>query len=289
MQYTKSIKALMGLSQEQTEAFWREYFHLIAKSINLSSVPKNFDEFEALLKMQPNRHGYSLPERVKYWGKNAWFVTIDTDVEPYENINQNTRVDRHQLWQYNDFGDSSRYGKFRNAESGEDLNLFYVQCIPLFDQFVKKAVDKAKQTSDNVNTENNEGDSEMSIKQKATQTATGLLATNVDAAKNAAFINMGRVGNTIIAEKVAPRMPLVIRGQAKKPAGRLLMANLFAAGIKQFAPENEKLQLVADAMVNEAMLSVFDGFDIEGLTKELLSATAGQLETLTGSSETESK
>jgi hypothetical protein len=286
-----TIRRLFALTSEQAEQFWPIYLQKLSRSIRLQRQAVNFRHYADMLADSPNRDGYSLKDRVKWWAKDSYFVTIDTDAENWQTIREYGEITKSHLWKYEPNGEqNSRYGCFRNIDQNSTLNLFYAQTVPLFEQFVKQALDKVNATSDNSNNSNTEGNEKMTIKQKAANTANSLVNLNVDAAKNAAFISMGTVANTLVAEKVAPHMPLIIRGQAKKPTGRLLMANVFAAGVKQFAPENEKLALVADAMVNEAMLSVFNGFDIEGLTKQLLEATSGQLETLTGqTSQGESK
>ena len=113
--------------------------------------------------------------------------------------------------------------------------------------------------------------------------ASRMTQVNQEAAKTTAQLSVGRAANQTLRSALAQTFPWYARlmGQHKQvvdnPFARLATAEMVAASVAQFQPDNKKLQYVADAMVTEAMSEVvlnsemFKGVinQLEGLAKNL--------------------
>lgn len=91
------------------------------------------------------------------------------------------------------------------------------------------------------------------------------LNANKDLAKSAAYLEAGRITNNKLQALVVPQLPLMVRGYANTPVGKLVLANLLLVGIQKFKPENQALSKLAYASVTQAYAEVFESFDIEGI------------------------
>jgi hypothetical protein len=104
------------------------------------------------------------------------------------------------------------------------------------------------------------------------QTAGALLSANTSAVKLSAKITVGNILNDRVAAIVVPKLPMMMRVMASsEPAiTKAVLANLVSVAIIQFAPENEKATLAADAMINAAMLEFAGSFNIESMINEVI-------------------
>jgi hypothetical protein len=104
------------------------------------------------------------------------------------------------------------------------------------------------------------------------QTAGALLSANTSAVKLSAKITVGNILNDRVAAIVVPKLPMMMRVMASsEPAiTKAVLANLVSVAIIQFAPENEKATLAADAMINAAMLEFAGSFNIEAMINEVI-------------------
>ncbi len=102
-------------------------------------------------------------------------------------------------------------------------------------------------------------------------TASKLKDKNVAAAKQAAKLEVGTAANKILANKIHKHLPMMVRGYSDHPIFPVVMANLFAGLIEQFAPENAKVTLVSNAMLDAAMLGFIQSFNISELIEDLTS------------------
>lgn len=91
------------------------------------------------------------------------------------------------------------------------------------------------------------------------------LQTNKDLAKAAGYLEAGRIVNNKLAQLIGPKLPVMIRGYAQEPIGKLVLANLLLVGVQKFRPDNQALAKLAYAGVTSAYSGVFESFDIEGL------------------------
>ena len=98
--------------------------------------------------------------------------------------------------------------------------------------------------------------------------------SNVDAAKVAATITAGKTLNSLVAQKITPQLPLLVRGYADTPVGRVVLANIADFAVKQFMANNVKANMATTAMMQAAMFELADSFDLEGIVNELVDSVA---------------
>jgi len=101
---------------------------------------------------------------------------------------------------------------------------------------------------------------------------------NIEAGKSAAALVTGRTATNIVMDKLVARLPFLTRlfkGNEVKnnELARLAAAQSALALQLQFAPDNEKLGLVTDAMVKSTMADV-------ALNSKVLKDVASTLENL---------
>lgn len=102
-----------------------------------------------------------------------------------------------------------------------------------------------------------------------------LMLKNKNAAKHTGRIAVGKTATDLLMDKVVKRLPFFARffkGKKVKnnELARLAVAEAALAAQMQFAPDNEKLATVAEAMVEEAMASVvIDSKIFKDIQKEL--------------------
>lgn len=96
--------------------------------------------------------------------------------------------------------------------------------------------------------------------------------TNVDAAKVAASITAGKTLNKVVADKVTPQLPMLVRGYANTALGRVVIANIADFAVKQFLPTNEKAQIASKAMMEAAMVELLESFDFESIVNDIVSS-----------------
>lgn len=105
---------------------------------------------------------------------------------------------------------------------------------------------------------------------KITAIATGIAASNFSAAKTAAVMEAGRIANVEITKVLAKRLPMMVKGYADTPAGRLVVANLAGVALQQFRPNDARLKALVDAMQVQAYQELLQTIDIEGFIDGLL-------------------
>jgi hypothetical protein len=114
-----------------------------------------------------------------------------------------------------------------------------------------------------------------------------VLAGNKDAVQLSAKLSVGKAANRVISSRLAKAFPWYAKlfGQHKEvtnnPFVRVGTAEAIYAAVQHFQPDNTKLQYVAEAMLQEAMVDVATNSDaLNGMIKEL-EALAGSLENAT--------
>lgn len=100
------------------------------------------------------------------------------------------------------------------------------------------------------------------------------LAANKEMAKSAAYLEAGRIVNNKLVQVVTPKLPMLARGYAQTPVGKLAMANLMLMGVQRFKPENQQLAKLGYAAVTQAYTEAFQSLDIEGLIDGFLKDSA---------------
>lgn len=105
---------------------------------------------------------------------------------------------------------------------------------------------------------------------KIGETAGVLVSANKEAAKESASIVAGRILNKRVAKIVAPKLPLMVRSYAQTQLGEAVLANVVAGVLIHVMPENAKVQLASNAMIQAASLELLSSFNIEEMIDELL-------------------
>ena len=95
---------------------------------------------------------------------------------------------------------------------------------------------------------------------------------NVEAAKVAASVTAGKTLNSVVADKVKPQLPIMVRGYADTPIGKVVIANIADFVVKQFMPHNEKANIATNAMMDAAMVELLGSFDLEKIVSEVVSS-----------------
>lgn len=89
-------------------------------------------------------------------------------------------------------------------------------------------------------------------------------------ATNAAYLEAGRVATNQLAKVAASKAPLMIRGYADTPAGKLVIANIFAVAVDQYRPGNQPLMKLGNAMMTSAYQEFIASFNIDQMLEEFL-------------------
>lgn len=98
-----------------------------------------------------------------------------------------------------------------------------------------------------------------------------MLDQNKDALLIAAKIEVGGVAVQQVTKIIKKQLPLMMRGYADLPIFEILVANLVVMAITQFCPDNEKAQIIADAMLLSAMQKQIREFNIPQMIEEFTS------------------
>ena len=93
---------------------------------------------------------------------------------------------------------------------------------------------------------------------------------NKAAATSAAFLEGGRIANNQLAKVAAKKLPIVLRGYAEHPIGKLVIANLAAIAAQQFRADDENLKKLTSAMTVQAYQEMIQTIDVEGIIDELV-------------------
>lgn len=97
-----------------------------------------------------------------------------------------------------------------------------------------------------------------------------VVSANKEALIVAAKVEAGQIAINKVTKLIAPKLPMMVRGYADSPVGKVVIANLVNFGIQQYASDNDKAQIVADAMMTGAMVEFVKSFNIEKLINELV-------------------
>lgn len=87
---------------------------------------------------------------------------------------------------------------------------------------------------------------------------------------NSAKIELGKSANRTVISKIKPKLPMMARGYADTIVGEIVVGNIVAALLMQFAGDNKKAQILSEAMIAAGAQVALESFDIPGLVQELL-------------------
>jgi hypothetical protein len=103
-----------------------------------------------------------------------------------------------------------------------------------------------------------------------TNTVSTTVNNNKAAAKAAGYLEAGRIANNKLSKVAGKALPMMARGYADTPAGRLVLANIAQMAAAQMRPNDPTLAKLTMAMTTAAYQEVIQNFDIEGMLDNLL-------------------
>ncbi|QPB12159.1 hypothetical protein [Providencia phage PSTCR5] len=166
---------------------------------------------------------------------------------------------------YNDLIDVDLSDKLRNQGviiQGHTVSENkYTQVI--IEEFLKSSISEAGETAEQP-IETKEETSKMKT------TFSTILAENKAAAINAGEMETGRLVVNRIVAVVKKRAPLMVKGYIDTPVGRIAVANLFAALVREYLPDNALAGRAADGAVKSAAYEVLRDIDIPAILEEVL-------------------
>lgn len=138
----------------------------------------------------------------------------------------------------------------------------YSNCGHLENKFDKPA--KINNTNNAV-TQNQNSTGEVKMTK-----VSNIVTANKSAAVSVAKIEAGRIAVKQAVKLVKPAVPMMARGYLETALGELAVANLFKFAVDNFAPNNDKAKVVADAMLQGAMLGAIQSLNVEQMINDVM-------------------
>lgn len=101
-------------------------------------------------------------------------------------------------------------------------------------------------------------------------TVNKLIETNKSSAVSAAFLEAGHIANKQVSKVLGKQLPIMVRGYADTPIGRLVLANIAVLAVDHFRADNKQLRRLTQAMQVNAYHELLRDLDIDGMIDELL-------------------
>ena len=98
-----------------------------------------------------------------------------------------------------------------------------------------------------------------------------VIANNMQLGTSAAFLEAGRIANNQISSVAASKLPMLMRGYAATPLGRLIIANIAALAAEHFRADDKRLKQLTNAMTVSAYQELLQTLDIEQFIEDLVS------------------
>lgn len=138
----------------------------------------------------------------------------------------------------------------------------YINCGHLENKFDKPAK--------NINTNNAVTQNQNSTGEVKMTKVSNIVTANKSAAVSVAKIEAGRIAVKQAVKLVKPAVPMMARGYLETALGELAVANLFKFAVDNFAPNNDKAKVVADAMLQGAMLGAIQSLNVEQMINDVM-------------------
>lgn len=122
----------------------------------------------------------------------------------------------------------------------------------------------------NVNTNNAVTQNQNSTGEVKMTKVSNIVTANKSAAVSVAKIEAGRIAVKQAVKLVKPAVPMMARGYLETALGELAVANLFKFAVDNFAPNNDKAKVVADAMLQGAMLGAIQSLNVEQMINDVM-------------------
>jgi hypothetical protein len=108
------------------------------------------------------------------------------------------------------------------------------------------------------------------IKEKEMNQMTRVMNQNIDAAKDGALIAAGKTLNTVVKGRIAEAAPRKYRKLINHSIADIVVANVASFAVQNFAAQNQKAVLAADAMMRAAMVEFISSFNFEKIITDTL-------------------
>ena len=95
-----------------------------------------------------------------------------------------------------------------------------------------------------------------------------MLTANTNAAKTAAKMTAGKIALKVAKEKLAPMLPIMVRGYLDTPFGDVLVANMLVVANKYTNGKYKVLGTAAEATTEAAYANLFESFKLDELLSE---------------------
>jgi len=105
---------------------------------------------------------------------------------------------------------------------------------------------------------------------KLSTIATTTMDVNKEAIKLAAKLEVGKVATAQLKKVVKPKLPMMVRGYADSPLFDIVLANAVGIALREYAPGNEKAQIVSEAMIQSAAVELMTSFNINDMVNDML-------------------
>lgn len=163
----------------------------------------------------------------------------------------------------------------------EEEDLYLCSMIPICTDVFNEAFNTLPINKITDETPSNEPVKQPKSENKMKESVTKVVDTNKSAALLTAQIGVGQAANKSVSKLIKKQLPVMVRGYAEEPIGKLVIANLVNFAVQQYAGENKKAVTVADAMVQSAMLDMLNQLDVEELVEKFLDEVpSGKLDNL---------
>lgn len=107
-------------------------------------------------------------------------------------------------------------------------------------------------------------------KEKTMSQIDQIVDKNKQTAVSAAFMEAGRIANNQVAKIASKQLPVMVRGYAETPVGKLVLANIANFAAQKLRPQDQRLGKLTGAMMVQAYQELYADFDIEQMLEDLL-------------------
>lgn len=109
------------------------------------------------------------------------------------------------------------------------------------------------------------------LKQACSSALSNVVDNNKAAAVDAGFLTAGTIANNQFSKVASKHLPMLVRGYADTPFGKLVLANAAQMLVQHFKPNHKTAARLTEAMMTSAMAEVIGSTGIEDLIDGFLS------------------
>jgi hypothetical protein len=109
-----------------------------------------------------------------------------------------------------------------------------------------------------------------SSKDTEMNTISTIISANKATATTAGFMEAGRIANNEVTKLLSKKLPIMVRGYANTPMGKLVVANIAMLAVQHFRQGDAALTSLSEAMAVQAYQELIQTLDIEEFIDGLL-------------------